>query len=140
MRYRITGTNTLPSMEQGDRRYDEDCADHAREVLRLWVQEKGGQAKAAEFLGVDQGTISRNLDVTKQPTLKVLILLAKRSGKSLEQIFGLGQPPPSSSPLRLSDSQLQRVADKVAEQVKRSLTPKPMPAVRPPPKTRPPKK
>jgi transcriptional regulator with XRE-family HTH domain len=130
-------------MEHGDRRYDEDCANHAREVLRGWVEEQGGQEKAAELLDVSQGTISRNLNVASQPTLKVLLLLAKKTGWTLEKIFGLAVPPPPSVPVRMSESQLQRVAEKVAEQVSRHLTPRPMSAVRQPPPApgrRPPKK
>lgn len=143
MRYRISETNTLGSMEHGDRRYDDDCADHARDVLRAWVEENGGQEKAAEALGVNQGTISRNLNRTSQPTLKVLLLLSKKTGWTLEKIFGLAVPAPPSVPVRLSESQLQRVAEKVADQVARKLTPLPMRSVREPrqlPPGKPPKK
>lgn len=123
MRYRIPEVNTLGSMEHGDRRYDEACARHARDVLRKWVDDQGGQSEAARLLGVHQSTIARNLDMKSQPTLKVLLLLSKLTGMTLEHIFGLTPPKPPSTPVRLSDSDVLRVAQKVAEHVTKKITP-----------------
>jgi len=137
MQYRITPTVTMPYMEHGDRRYDEECADHARELLRRWVDEKGGQVKAGEILGVHQSTIARSLAVDKQPSLKILLSLSKATGWTLEHILGLTPPAPPPVPARFSDSELLRVATKVAEQVQRRMTPPEMPAAKPPAKKAP---
>lgn len=123
MRYRIPETNTLGSMEHGDRRYDEACARHARDVLRKWVDDQGGQSEAARLLGVHQSTVARNLDMKSQPTLKILLQLRTVTGWSLEYIFGLTPPKAAPTPVRLSESDVMRVAQKVAEQVAKKVTP-----------------
>jgi hypothetical protein len=89
MRNRISPDDTLTSVKVGDRRYDERCAEHARGVLRDWIRDKGGQQEAAGILGVDQSTMSRAIDPSKQPTLKILLLLSKETGWSrLRYRFG----------------------------------------------------
>lgn len=140
MRYRIRPDDTLSPVPSGERRYDDDCADHARDVLRTWVQARGGQSAAAKLLGVNQSTINRALDPASQPTLKVLIPLAIHLRWSLDQLLGLKPPPAPPAVVRVSDSEVQRIAEKVATQVARRLTPKAMPAVRMPPKLPPPPK
>jgi hypothetical protein len=134
MRNRISLEDTLASVKSGDRRYDERCAEHARELLRTWIHDNGGQQRAGELLGVDQSTMSRAIDKDKQPTLKILLLLSKKTGWSLERILGLPEPYAHPAPLRLSESEVQRVAERVAEHVSRKVTPEPMPAVKVPPK------
>lgn len=121
-------------MKHGDRRYDDECAEHARGVLRRWVDEQGGQARAAEIFGVNQSTIARSLSPSNQPTLKILLLLRDKTGWTLERILGLPERNHAPATVRLSESELMRVAERVAEQVGRKMTPKPMPAVKVPPK------
>ena len=133
MRYRILPADTLASMPSGTRRYDEECAKHARQVLRDWVQRNGGQDEAARILGVDQSTISRSLNVANQPALKVLIPLSKEMRWSLDQILGIAPLPPPPAVVRMSDSEVQRVAEKVSKYVARRLTPREMPAAKTPP-------
>lgn len=132
MRYRISPDDTLAPVPSGDRKYDEDCATHARDLLREWVREHGGQTKAAKKLGVHQSTVLRSLDPKSQPTLKVLIPLAEKMHLSLDQVLGLRPRPPPPPVIRITDSEVLRVAEHVAKQVVRKLTPKGMPAVRAP--------
>ncbi len=135
MRYRISRADTLASVIPGERRYDEICADHAREVLRKWVQDQENQQSAAKKLGVDQGTISRNLNPKNQPTLKILIPLSRAMNWTLDQIFGLTPPPPPPPIIRISDSEVNRVADRLADRIARKLTPPqgtPVPPMLPP--------
>lgn len=133
MRYRILPGDTVPSMPSGERKYDEECGNNARKVLAEWVKQQGGQQAAAKLLHVNQSTINRSLDTRSQPQLKVLIPLAEKLGWSLDQILGLSPPPAPPPVVRMSDSEVLRVAEKVAVHVSRRLTPKAMAAVRPPP-------
>lgn len=126
MQSRITPTDTLGSVEPGEKRYDEACAEHARNVLRRWVKKFQNQETAAAVLGVNQGTLSRNMKESSQPQLKILIPLSKELGWTLDQVLGLSPPPAQPPPpptIRISDSEVNRVAEKLADKLARRLTP-----------------
>lgn len=124
--FRITPEDTLASVEHGEKRYDEACADHAREVLRQWAKKFKNQEEAAAALGVNQGTLSRSMKPPAQPQLKLLIPLAKDLKWTLDQVLGLTPPPTPAPPpqvIRISDSEVNRVAEKLADKLARKLTP-----------------
>ena len=120
MRYRISRTNTLPSVREKDRRYDETCADHARAELQKFVDDHGSQEAAAEALHLNQGTVSRALKQENQPSLKVIMGLSRKTRRTVDEILGLGKGTVAIE-TRIRDSQLQRVADAIAEQVAERL-------------------
>jgi hypothetical protein len=72
-----------------DRRYDEVCADHARAALEAFVARCANQTEASDILGCNQGTLSRSLKAENQPSLRILIALARVTRRSLDRILGL---------------------------------------------------
>lgn len=93
MQQRIKDVGTLELVKDTNRRYDEQCALHARLVLQRFVEASGSQEKAAKALGVDQGTVARSLAVDKQPSLRTLIALSRTTHQSLDAILGLEVVP-----------------------------------------------
>jgi transcriptional regulator with XRE-family HTH domain len=89
----IKEVGTVEAVSDKSRRYDEDCANHARKVIRQFVDKLGTEQAAADELGVHQSTINNNLNITKQPTLRVLIPLSRILGRTIDEILGLGSPP-----------------------------------------------
>lgn len=93
MHDRMQDGPTLPEVvkEPGEKAYDEECAEAARRALRQFISDnRTNSSGAAELLGVNQGTISRALSGPPgQPGLKLLILLAKKAGWSMDKILGL---------------------------------------------------
>lgn len=79
---------TLATVSE-DRRYDEKYAEAARKILRAFVQEHGTQGKAGKALGVGQPAVSRSMNPTSQPTLKVLIALRDKIGLTIDEMLGL---------------------------------------------------
>lgn len=125
MQRRIRRADTLPSVKRGESRYDEEYADYARKELRRFVEERT-QTKAAELLQVDQSTVSRNLDPTRQPSFKILIRLAQVTHRTIDDLIGLGRVEPRH--VRLPDSEVMRVAEVVAEHLARKMPSEPPPA------------
>lgn len=140
MRKRMQDGDSLEVVRKHERRYDERCADHARRALREWVDAQGSEVAAARLLEVDQSTVNRNLDTTKQPTLKVLISLSKLTAMSLDQLLGLDPVRPSPTPPRMTESERRILVAEIAAQVTRKLTPPGIPAAQPPRSSRPPKR
>jgi transcriptional regulator with XRE-family HTH domain len=131
MHRRIRPTDTLGSVRTGDSRYDDEYAARARAALKKFNDEHG-QMESARLLGVNQSTISRNLSTDRQPSFKILILLSKATGRTIDEIIGLQHE--SRKEVTLSDSSLMRAAKAVAEEVIhkiRSDRPPPLPPKRP---------
>lgn len=91
----------MREVRRDDRRYDEAAADHARAVLRRFVDGFSNQTEAGRKLGVHQTTLGRALDPFNQPSLRVLIQLSRVTGTSLDRILGLDldAPPKDSAPV-----------------------------------------
>ena len=115
MTYVIKEVGTVEAVSDTNRRYDEDCARHARKIIREFVDKHGTEQAAAAVLGVHQSTINNNLNTTKQPTLRVLIPLAKELGRSIDEILGLSVP---------SVIDEDAIAERVARKLEEKLAPK----------------
>ena len=89
-----------------------------RDRLQAYVTECGGQARAAELLHVNQGTISRCLRPPGQPQLRVLLALREKLGASLDELLGLALPPPASERQISTDKVAQQLAE-VADRLSR---------------------
>lgn len=111
MHPRMKPTNTLTSVKSGDARYDETCANHAREELRRFLETRT-QEEASKALGMHQTTISRNLRADRQPSFKIVIRLAKATGRTVDDIIGLAGT---------RQVELRKLAEGVAEEVARRL-------------------
>ena len=77
-------------------RYDEACAQAAREAIRDWLDAKGiTQERAGQLLEVNQGTVSKwrrpegSERPPPQPSLKTLIAFRRASGVSIDAALGL---------------------------------------------------
>src|ERR1700729_21286 len=57
MTYVIKEVGTVEAVSDTNRRYDEDCARHARKIIREFVDKHGTEQAAAAVLGVHQSTI-----------------------------------------------------------------------------------
>lgn len=115
----------MPSVKRGQGRYGDKYADHARRELQRFVEERT-QTEAARILKVNQGTISRNLDPAKQPSLFLLIRLSEATGRTIDDLLGVAHAP--TNEVRLRESEVIRVAKAVAAEVAKKL-----PSDRPPP-------
>lgn len=91
------------------RRYDEVFAQNARNALAEFVRDHGGQIPAAKLLGCNQGTLSRDMQAHKQPSLRVLVALAERTGRTVDDILGRASVLPAVT-LRPEDLQAVVVA------------------------------
>lgn len=110
----------LTVSKAGDRRYDPACAERARGALKQFVDSLGGNGlEAARQLGTHQSTLWRNLQEDRQPSLNILIRLAKKTHRTVDEILGLARP--TSAEVRLSDSSLMRAAKMIASEVAREL-------------------
>jgi hypothetical protein len=101
---RMSAANSFPyrhavtRSKKDDRHYPAVYANHARAVLAAFVETHGGQVDAAALLDAKQSTLSRALKPDNQPSLKILINLARVTGRSLDAILGLDLAPlPSPS-------------------------------------------
>jgi hypothetical protein len=97
-----------------DRRYDEVAAESARLALLAFVRSCGTQEAAAERLRVKQPTIGRNIKPGNQPTLKVIIALAKATGLTVDRILGLDVNQPLPSPSVPEVTQTQELPDRAS--------------------------
>ena len=125
MTSRIKEVGTLESVSDKKRRYDEDCADRARRVIRLFVDKHGTEQAAAKELGVHQSTINNNLNPTKQPTLRVIIPIARKLGRTIDDILGISPPPTLNE-----EAIAELVARKVEETLARAPTTRPPPSAK----------
>jgi hypothetical protein len=102
-------------------------ADNARSAIRAWVDEQGSQDNAATLLGYDQGTISRALDQSRQPTLGFLIRFCDKTKRSLDSVLGRAAPTLAERPM--TDDEIDKIARYTAEHmVNRSQSEPPPPA------------
>lgn len=86
----MTFRKAIPRGSDGDdRRYDEACADRARERLSKLVDLYGTQTEVARRLGVNQSTIARSLSPHNQPSLRVIIQIARVLHISVDDVLGL---------------------------------------------------
>jgi transcriptional regulator with XRE-family HTH domain len=72
--------------------YDEATAAHARAALKAFKEAHPPQENAARLLGISQGELSKLIRGPRQPQLKTLLILARRTGRSLDEILGLRPP------------------------------------------------
>ncbi len=108
----------IPSLDavskESSRRYSEDYAENARVALKQFVATFKSQEEAAAALGFDQGTISRSTNAANQPTLKVLIALRDKTGRSLDEILGLPAPKNAAPP---NDEEIGRFIGYIAKRL-----------------------
>lgn len=88
------------------KRVPQDVLDHFGRELRRWVDENfdGNQSKAAKILGVTQSTISGVMTGARGPGLGLLLLLRTKTGKSCDELLGVGPAPPVHLQERLQAS------------------------------------
>lgn len=128
MRYRISRGFTVRYVKDRNRRYDDAAADHARAELSKFVRDAGSQDEAAKKLHIDQGTISRALKLENQPSLKVIMALAARTRRTVDDILGLTKAP--APDYRMTDSDVSRIAEEAIERVLRKYPSEPPPPSR----------
>jgi transcriptional regulator with XRE-family HTH domain len=119
MQTRIKGGKATGSRRTHDARYDSVCAAHARLALEAFVTQHQSQEKAAQVLGLNQGTLSRSLRPNAQPTIRVLLALSLATGRKIDELLGLEQPVREHvarvTRARITDSELTRIAVRVRE-------------------------
>lgn len=99
-------TNTLGSVARTTKRVPRAAFEHFGRVLRAWVDDvhDGNQTAAAKQLGVTQGHISAMILGNRGPGLNTLILMREKTGKSIDEMLGLGPPPAEELAARLQAS------------------------------------
>lgn len=93
----IRGGDTVPDMagEKRTKRIDSDALEHFGRELGRWVQEAhaGNQTAAGRALGLSQGHISAMIAGVRGPGLPTLIALREKTGRSIDDLLGLGPLP-----------------------------------------------
>jgi predicted transcriptional regulator len=91
----IDGVNTLGSVSR-TKRVPAAVLEHFGRELARWVNENfaGNQTHAARVLGVTQSHVSAMISGDRGPGLNTLILMRSKTGKSVDELLGLGPAPP----------------------------------------------
>jgi hypothetical protein len=124
----IKKVRSLEAVPDEDRRYPEEYASRIRAELRKLLEELGSEGAAGAVLdGLSQSGFHRAIKETSQPSLRVLLSLAKYLKRSPDSILGFA---PQASPTA------DDIADKVLERLNKrpstvSSTPPPSSVKRP---------
>jgi transcriptional regulator with XRE-family HTH domain len=93
MTERIRDVGSVEEVKDHSRRYDDECAEHAKRVIRKLMAEQT-QVEFAEAIGYSQSAISRALAPESQPSLRLLIAIARVKNLSLDYLLGLTERAP----------------------------------------------
>jgi predicted transcriptional regulator len=90
----IDGMVTLGCVAK-TKRVPKTVLDHFARELTQWVAEScdGNQSRAARVLGVSQGHVSAMMSGDRGPGLNAILALREQTGKSLDELLGVGPPP-----------------------------------------------
>lgn len=92
----INSTITLGCMARAQtKRVPQAVVDHFCRELTQWVNEAhgGNQSSAAKSLGVTQSAISGVMTGARGPGLQLLLRLREKTGKSCDELLGVGPSP-----------------------------------------------
>jgi hypothetical protein len=102
----IAPADTLHCVAQKTKRVPQAVLDHFARELGAWVEKvcEGNQTRAAKMLGVSQGHISAMMLGTRGPGLNALLALREQTGKTADELLGLGPAPADALTERLRAS------------------------------------